>query len=79
MKETAEAIEPIRRSVIVRCASDRAFEVFTSRMTTWWPAETHSRGAMDFDDPELKTESIEFQGYVGGRVLEHLSDGRALP
>jgi uncharacterized protein YndB with AHSA1/START domain len=48
-------------------------------MTTWWPSETHSRGAMDFDDPDLKTESIEFQGYVGGRVLEHVSDGRALP
>jgi uncharacterized protein YndB with AHSA1/START domain len=35
---------------------------------------------MEFDDdPDLKTESIEFQGRVGGQVLEHMSDGRALP
>jgi uncharacterized protein YndB with AHSA1/START domain len=75
-----EPIDPIRRSVTVRCSPEHAFEVFTERMTTWWPYGTHSRGAMECDDdPDLKVESIEFQGRVGGQVVEHLSDGRSLP
>lgn len=75
-----EHVEPIRRSVTVRCRPERAFRVFTEQMTTWWPYETHSRAATEFDeDAGVKTESVEFQGRVGGSVLEHLSDGRSLP
>jgi hypothetical protein len=75
-----EEVEPIRRRVTVRCTPEVAFRTFTERMDTWWPSETHSRAAMEFDDdPDVKVESIEFQGYVGGRVLEHMSDGRTLP
>lgn len=77
---TTGRVEPIRRSVTVRCAPERAFEVFTTEMTTWWPHASHSRAAMEFDDdPGLITTSIEFQGRVGGQVLEHMSDGRSLP
>jgi uncharacterized protein YndB with AHSA1/START domain len=36
------AIEPIRRRMTVACPPDRAFEVFTTGMGTWWPLETHS-------------------------------------
>jgi uncharacterized protein YndB with AHSA1/START domain len=82
MREAAtdRPVEPIRRSVTVSCAPERAFEVFTARMTTWWPHGSHSRAAMEFDDDaDVKTESIEFQGRVGGRVVEHMSDGRTLP
>jgi uncharacterized protein YndB with AHSA1/START domain len=74
-----DEVEPIRRSVTVRCTPEAAFRTFTERMDAWWPAETHSRAAMEFDDRDLTVESIEFQGYVGGQVLEHLSDGRTLP
>ncbi len=78
--ERTQRIEPIRRSVTVRVPPDRAFRVFTEEMTAWWPHATHSRAAMEFDDdPSLTVRSIEVQGRVGGMVLEHMSDGRALP
>ena len=73
----AEWVEPIRRSVTVRCSPERAFEVFTEEMGTWWPAGTHSRAAVESEG--LEVERIELQGRVGGQVLEHMSDGRTLP
>jgi uncharacterized protein YndB with AHSA1/START domain len=73
----AERVEPIRRGVTVRCPSERAFEVFTEEMGRWWPAGTHSRAAVESEG--LEVERIEFQGRVGGQVLEHMSDGRTLP
>jgi uncharacterized protein YndB with AHSA1/START domain len=71
------AIEPIRASVSVRTDPARAFEVFTDRLDSWWPLETHSRAADEFEG--LSVERVEFQGRVGGRVLEQLSDGQVLP
>ena len=32
----------VRKSVAVRCAPEEAFELFTARLATWWPFETHS-------------------------------------
>jgi uncharacterized protein YndB with AHSA1/START domain len=70
-------IEPIRATVTVRVDRERAFEVFTARLDTWWPLETHSRAVDEFEGVEA--ERVEFEGRVGGRVLEHLSNGRVLP
>jgi uncharacterized protein YndB with AHSA1/START domain len=75
----SEHVEPIRRSVTVRCAPDRAFEIFTERIDDWWPVETHSRAASEFDAEGVKVERIEFQRRVGGQILEHLSNGSTLP
>lgn len=76
MRQTSE---PITWSVRVRCEPDRAFEVFTGEMNSWWPVETHSRAASEYQDQGLKVERVEFQGIVGGRVLEHMSNGLVLP
>ncbi|MGQ0670776.1 MAG: SRPBCC domain-containing protein [Actinomycetota bacterium] len=73
-----EQVEPIRRSVTVRCDPERAFRVFTAEIGRWWPAETHSRAATEFEGEGIKVERIEFQGRVGGHVLEHMSNGRTL-
>lgn len=70
-------IEPILMTIRVDAPPERAFEVFTARMDTWWPLETHSRAADQLEG--VKAERIEFEERVGGRVLEHLSDGRVLP
>ena len=35
------AIESIQRSVVVPVPRERAFEVFTSEMTGWWPSDHH--------------------------------------
>lgn len=72
-------IEPIRASTSVRVDPARAFELFTARIDTWWPLETHSRAADDFEGGGVKVERVEFQPFVGGKVLEHLSNGQSLP
>jgi uncharacterized protein YndB with AHSA1/START domain len=71
-------VEPIRRSVSVRIDPQRAFELFTTGIATWWPVDRFSRAA-DLEEEGLKVESLEFHGYVGGPILERLSDGRVLP
>jgi uncharacterized protein YndB with AHSA1/START domain len=73
------SVEPIRRSVTVRCDQERAFRLFTEEIGTWWPVEFHSRAVDDFEGQDLKVEGVEFQTVVGGQVLEHLSNGQTLP
>ena len=70
-------VDPIRRSIDVGAAPEQAFRVFTEEMGTWWVLETHSRAAVERSG--VKAERIEFQGRVGGQVLEHLSNGEVLP
>jgi uncharacterized protein YndB with AHSA1/START domain len=72
-------IEPIRVSISVRIDPARAFELFTARIDTWWPLGTHSRAADDFEGEGLKVERVDFPPFAGGTVLEHLSNGQALP
>jgi len=71
--------EPIRRSVTVRCERERAFRLFTEEIGTWWPVEKHSRAVDDFEGEGVKVERVEFQTFVGGQVLEHMSNGQTLP
>ena len=73
------SLEPIRRSMTVACSPERAFRLFTREIGSWWPVEVHSRAADDFEGQGIEVERIEFQGRIGGRVLEHMSDGRTLP
>jgi uncharacterized protein YndB with AHSA1/START domain len=54
-----QAIEAIRREVVVPVSADRAFEVFTSRMTDWWPPEHHIGSA--------PIEQIVIEPFEGGR------------
>ncbi len=67
-------IEPIRRTVTVRCDPATAFCVFTAELGTWWPLESFSRAA-DREDPSIKTERVVVEEHVGGRIYEVLSDG----
>jgi len=71
--------EPIRRSVTVRCEQARAFRVFTEGIGSWWPVETLSRAGSEFEEEGVKVERVEFQAFAGGQVLEHMSNGQALP
>jgi len=67
-------LEPIRRSILVRCPVEQAFRVFTEEMSSWWPLDTHSRAA----EEELKgvmAVGVEVEPRAGGRVLERLSNG----
>lgn len=76
---TEEAVEPIRRTVTVRIDAERAFDLFTSGMGTWWPVDAYSRAVNEFAADRVTVERLEFQARLGGSLLEHLSDGRTLP
>jgi hypothetical protein len=42
--ETTETrrVEPVRKSITVDASVEHAFEIFTERMSDWWPVKTHS-------------------------------------
>jgi uncharacterized protein YndB with AHSA1/START domain len=69
--------EPIRHSLAVRCDPQRAFELFTRDMGSWWPLESYSRAWNEFGG--TVRSRLEFHARLGGPVLEHLEDGTVLP
>jgi uncharacterized protein YndB with AHSA1/START domain len=77
---TSEAthVGPIRQGVTVRTGPERAFDLFTERMGTWWPLDAYSRSVNEFAG-EVGVVRLEFQARMGGSILEHLEDGRVLP
>jgi hypothetical protein len=70
--------EPVVQSVEVELPLEEAFALFTTGMTSWWPLETMSIAADTFEG-RLQATSVSFEARLGGRVLENLSDGTALP
>jgi uncharacterized protein YndB with AHSA1/START domain len=62
-----QTIESIRREIVVPAPADPAFEVFTARMTDWWPSEHHIGSA---PIAEIVVEPRE-----GGRWYTRYEDG----
>lgn len=62
-----QAVESVRREVVVPVPRERAFEVFTARMTDWWPPEHHIGGA--------PIEEIVIEPREGGRWFTRHQDG----
>jgi uncharacterized protein YndB with AHSA1/START domain len=62
----------IRKSITVDCPIEHAFEVFTDRLGTWWPLETHSIEVMT---KGTRPDAAVLEGRVGGRVYEKQSEG----
>ena len=65
---TQSTAAPVRTSIVVEAPVQRAFEVFTQEMKSWWPEDHH------LIDGEL-AEMI-FEQHVGGRVYDRTVDGR---
>jgi uncharacterized protein YndB with AHSA1/START domain len=61
------AIESIRREVVVAASQETAFDVFTARMTSWWPAEHHIGSA--------PIEEVIIEPRAGGRWYTRHEDG----
>ena len=61
-------LEPLRKQLKVSLPVQKAFELFTEGMGTWWPLPTHSVG-------EVQAESCFLEGWAGGRIVEILKDG----
>lgn len=65
-------IEPVRKSIEVRCEPETAFRIFTSGIADWWPVDRHSISSMRGENPA----SIALEPHVGGQVFEITADGR---
>ncbi|MCU1550773.1 MAG: Activator of Hsp90 ATPase 1 family protein [Glaciihabitans sp.] len=60
-------IEPLALSFEVRCGVRHAFETWTSRIDSWWPADHTVTGTAD--------ASVVLERQVGGRIFEREPDG----
>jgi len=60
-------IDPIRIEFDVACPVERAFEVWSTRIDTWWPAD-HTVSAED----DL---TVVLEPRPGGRIFERRSNG----
>jgi uncharacterized protein YndB with AHSA1/START domain len=61
-------LEPIQKEVVVRRSPKEAFEIFTSRLATWWPLDKFSIYQAD-------AVTCGIEPGVGGEVFEVGKDG----
>ncbi|MDQ4059037.1 MAG: SRPBCC family protein [Actinomycetota bacterium] len=59
---------PLLKSVVVARPLDDAFALFTERMGSWWPTDSHSIGGD-------KVTGVVFESRLDGRIYETTSDG----
>jgi uncharacterized protein YndB with AHSA1/START domain len=59
--------DPLRLSLVVDCEVDRAFAVWTSLTSLWWPSGHTVSGEQDVE--------VVFEPRVGGRIFERTSAG----
>lgn len=62
------AIAPVVRSITVDVPVERAFQIFTEGIGTWWPLEIHGV----FDE---RAKTCVMEPRVGGRIYEVAVDG----
>jgi hypothetical protein len=60
-------IEPMRLSFEIQCSAEHAFEVWTTRLPSWWPKGHSASG-----DPETV---VTLEPRLGGRIFERTTDG----
>jgi uncharacterized protein YndB with AHSA1/START domain len=60
-------IEPLRFSFDVACSPEHAFETWTARIATWWPADHTVSGRDDL--------VVVLEGRLGGRIFERTPGG----
>ena len=68
MRLSDRPIEPVRKTRTVPLDPDRAFDLFTTRMGTWWPLASHSIA-------ERNATGVRFEERIGGRIVELTEDG----
>lgn len=60
-------IEPLRLSYEIDCPAEHAFDVWTQRLSTWWPRDHSASG-----DPDTV---VVLEPRLGGRIFERTPDG----
>jgi len=61
-------VPPIVKTVVVRAAPRKAFELFAGELARWWPLAQFHTGPDPVD--------CAIEPHVGGRVFERATDGR---
>ena len=61
-------IEPIRKQVVVARNPEEAFEIFTRRISAWWPKQSHSVS-------RERTKEVVLEPVQGGAIYEIRDDG----
>jgi uncharacterized protein YndB with AHSA1/START domain len=64
----------VSKSAVVPTTPERAFQVFTDELATWWPLKTHSIEGMGEDSTGPQT--VVFEPGPNGRVYEVMSTGK---
>jgi uncharacterized protein YndB with AHSA1/START domain len=67
-KAGSYAQAPIQKTTLVAAPVERAFQVFTEGMSSWWPLATYKIGQVD-------AKSVVIEPSVGGRWFERGVDG----
>lgn len=57
----------VRKSIVVAAPVERAFEVYTQQMQSWWPPEHHIL--------EAPLARMVFEPHAGGRIYDIGTDG----
>ena len=68
MSSMQTSVEAVRKSLVVECDQQTAFQVFTREIGSWWP--TH-----DFRLAEDEVTEVVFEERLGGRIFERHADG----
>lgn len=68
MSSAQTTIEAVKQSLVVNYSPERAFEVFTREIGSWWPTSEYSIGGD-------KITEVVFEEQVGGRIFEKHNDG----
>jgi uncharacterized protein YndB with AHSA1/START domain len=64
---TPNTTDLVKKQTFVKATPERAFEVFTKEMSSWWPLATHHISKIDAKDAVIEP-------FVGGRWFERGTD-----
>lgn len=62
--------DPLRFSFEIACSPERAFELWTTRISTWWPIDHSVSRAVGLE--------VVLEGRVGGRIYERTPSGEVV-
>lgn len=64
---TQSAVTAVRSSIAVQAPQERAFELFTAGIGSWWPSDHHILDA--------QLQEMVFEPRVGGHIIDRGVDG----
>ena len=63
--------DPIQKTIRVPLPPEAAFDLFTTKIGTWWPVDSHSVSA----GLGAPSQSLTLEARLGGELVEIASDG----